>query len=69
MVTLFFASLFAIVLNQGCFILGVSMSSPTDASIITTSMPLWAMVLATYILKEPVTARKWRASPVGREAP
>ena len=58
MVTLFFASLFAIVLNQGCFILGVSMSSPTDASIITTSMPLWAMVLAAYILKEPVTGKK-----------
>lgn len=56
--TLFFASLFAIVLNQGCFIFGVSMSSPGDASIITTSMPLWAMLLAAYILKEPITGKK-----------
>lgn len=58
LVTLFFASLFAIVLNQGCFIFGVSLSSPGDASIITTSMPLWAMVLAAFILKEPITGKK-----------
>ena len=43
---LFGASLLGIVFNQGCFIFGVSLSSPGDASIITTSMPLWAMVLA-----------------------
>ena len=58
MITLFFASLFAIVLNQGCFIWGIHLSSPTDASIITTSMPLWAMILAAYILKEPITGKK-----------
>lgn len=58
MLLLFFASLFAIVFNQGCFIFGVSLSSPADASIITTSMPLWAMVLAAFILKEPVTGKK-----------
>lgn len=55
---LFSASLFAITLNQGSFILGVSMTSPADASIITTSMPLWAMILAAFILKEPITWRK-----------
>ena len=43
MVTLFFASLFAIVLNQGCFILGVSMSSPTFASELKHSA-LWKIV-------------------------
>ncbi len=58
MVMLFFASLFAIVLNQGCFIFDVSMTSPGEASIITTSMPLWAMVLAAFILKEPITGKK-----------
>ncbi len=58
MMTLFFASLFAIVFNQGCFMFGISLSSPGDASIITTSMPLWAMVLAAFILKEPVTGKK-----------
>lgn len=58
MASLFLASLLAIVFNQGCFIFGVSMSSPGDASIITTSMPLWAMVLAALILKEPITGKK-----------
>lgn len=58
MITLFFASLLAIVFNQGCFIFGVSLTSPGDASIITTSMPLWAMILAAFILKEPITGRK-----------
>ena len=52
------ASLLGIVFNQGCFIFGVSLSSPGDASIITTSMPLWAMVLAALILKEPITGKK-----------
>lgn len=58
LVTLFFASLFAIIFNQGCFIFGVSLTSPSDASIITTSMPLWAMILAAFILKEPITGKK-----------
>lgn len=52
------ASLIAIVLNQGCFIFGVSLSTPGDASIITTSMPLWALVLAALILKEKITGKK-----------
>lgn len=55
---LFGASLLGIVFNQGCFIFGVSLSSPGDASIITTSMPLWAMLLAAFILKEPITGKK-----------
>lgn len=55
---LFGAALLGIVLNQGCFIFGVSLSSLGDASIITTSMPLWAMLLAAFILKEPITGKK-----------
>lgn len=58
LMTLFFASLLAIVLNQGSFIIGVSLTSPADASIITTSMPLWAMILAAFILKEPIKNKK-----------
>lgn len=58
MMKLFGAALLGIVFNQGCFIFGVSLSSPGDASIITTSMPLWAMVLAAFILKEPITGKK-----------
>lgn len=55
---LFAASLLAIVFNQGCFVFGVGLSSPVDASIITASMPLIAMVLAAVYLKEPITGRK-----------
>lgn len=58
MVKLFGASLLAIVFNQGCFITGLGMTSPTNASIITTSMPLWAMLLAAFFLKEPITGKK-----------
>ena len=58
MVKLFGASLLAIVFNQGCFMFGVGMISPGDASIITTSMPLWAMILAAFFLKEPITGKK-----------
>ena len=55
---LFGASLLAIIFNQGCFITGLGMTSPTNASIITTSMPLWAMILAAFFLKEPITGKK-----------
>lgn len=58
MIRLFSASLLAIVFNQGSFIMGVGLSSPADASIITTSMPLWAMILAAFFLKEPITGKK-----------
>ncbi len=58
MLKLFGASMLAIVFNQGCFIFGVGLSSPADASIITTSMPLWAMLLAAIFLGEPITGKK-----------
>lgn len=55
---IFGAAMFAIVLNQGVYITGVSMTSPVDASIITTSLPIVTMLLAAVILKEPITSRK-----------
>jgi len=59
------ASLLAIVFNQGCFIFGVGLTSPEDPSIITTSMPLLAMVLAAIYLKEPITGKKVLGIAVG----
>ena len=59
------ASLLAIVFNQGCFIFGVGLTSPVDASIITTSMPLLAMVLAAIYLKEPITGKTVLGIAVG----
>ena len=40
MLKIFFASLFALVFNQGIFIFGLSMTSPIDASIVTTTLPI-----------------------------
>ena len=62
---LFVASLLAIVFNQGSYIFGVGLTSPVDASIITTSMPLIAMILAAIFLKEPITGRKILGIAVG----
>lgn len=44
--------------NQGLFAYGLSRTSPVDASIITTSSPLFAMIIAAVILKEPITFKK-----------
>ena len=42
---LFFAALFGIVLNQGSYIFGVSMTSPIDATIVATSTPIITMII------------------------
>ncbi len=55
---MFFASMLGIVCNQGCFTFGLSLTSPVDASIITTTMPIFTLVLAALFLKEPVTPLK-----------
>ncbi len=55
---LFFAALFGIILNQGPFIWGVSMTSPIDASIVTTTTPIITMIIAAIYLKEPITGKK-----------
>lgn len=47
-----------ITLNQGLFIFGLANTSPVDASIITTSTPLFAMIIAALVLREPITAKK-----------
>ncbi len=54
----FFASLFALVFNQCCYIVGLSFTSPIHASIVTTAMPIFSMILAALILKEPITGKK-----------
>lgn len=54
----FFAGLLSIVLNQGSFTLGLSLTSPINASIVTTTMPIVTMILAALFLKEPITGKK-----------
>ncbi|MDE5607545.1 MAG: DMT family transporter [Muribaculaceae bacterium] len=52
------AGMLGILLNQGAFIIGVSLTSPGEASLVTTTMPMWVMLLAWLILREPITVRK-----------
>ena len=52
------AAVFGLVCNQCCYTIGLSITSPINASIVTTSMPIFAMLLAALILKEPITGKK-----------
>ncbi len=52
------AGIFGLVCNQCCFTIGLSITSPINASIVTTSMPIFAMILAALILREPLTGKK-----------
>lgn len=52
------AAIFGLVFNQCCYTVGLSITSPVNASIVTTSMPIFAMLLAALILKEPITSKK-----------
>ena len=55
---LFFASMFGILINQTSFIMGLSLTSPIDASVIATIGPILTMLLAALFLKEPITWKK-----------
>ncbi len=58
MMLFFFAGMLGIVLNQCCFTIGLSITSPVNASIITTIMPIVTMILAALFLREPITSKK-----------
>ncbi len=55
---LLLAGLLSIVFNQCMFIVGVSHTSPIDASVVTTMLPVVTMLLAAIVLKEPITNLK-----------
>lgn len=52
------AGIFGLVTNQCCYTIGLSITSPINASIVTTSMPIFAMILSAIILHEPITGKK-----------
>ncbi|HLW08184.1 MAG TPA: DMT family transporter [Marinilabiliaceae bacterium] len=62
---IFIASLFAIVFNQGIYITGVSLTSPINASIVTTFLPIITMIISALYLKEPITFKKILGVVVG----
>ena len=49
---LFVCALCGVGINQGLFIVGLNRSSPVDASIIATAVPIFVLLLAAVILKE-----------------
>ena len=59
------AAVFGLVCNQCCFTIGLSYTSPANASIVTTSMPIFAMLLSFLILHEPITWKKAGGVAVG----
>lgn len=59
------AALLGIIMNQGVFIFGVSLTSPINASIVTTTLPIVTMIIAAIYLKEPITWMKFGGIVVG----
>ena len=57
-ILLFFAAILALSTNQLPFIVGLSMTSPIDASIVVTMLPILSMIFAAIIIKEPITLKK-----------
>lgn len=55
---IFFASFFAITLNQPVFLLGLGGTSPFNASMISNTMPILTMLLSALFLREPMTWKK-----------
>lgn len=45
-------------INQWMFVVGLRMTSPVDASIIATAVPILVLLLAALVLKEPITRKK-----------
>lgn len=52
------AGFLAVIANQTSFTVGLSLTSPVNATIMTTTMPLLTMFFAFLILKEPITWKK-----------
>ena len=59
------AAVFGLVGNQCCFTIGLSLTSPVNAGIVTTTMPISALLLSALILKEPITLRKALGVAIG----
>lgn len=52
------ASFFGFVMAQGGYIIGLSYTSPINATIELTTMPIFTLILSAFILHERITVRK-----------
>ena len=57
-ITLMACGLLGTTLNQMSFLVGLSKTSPVDASLIITITPILTMLFAALIIKEPITFKK-----------
>ena len=55
---LFVCALCGVGINQWLFVIGLKNSSPVNASIIATAVPIFVLLLAALVLKESITAKK-----------
>lgn len=55
---IFIASMFGLFLTQVSFLKAMTITTPVDASIITTLTPIFTMFIAAIFLKEPITLKK-----------
>ncbi len=62
---LFGASFFGVVINQTLFIVGLSLTSPINSSIILSTNPIFAFIFAALILKEKITILKGTGLAIG----
>ena len=62
---LLLASVFGIQFNQLLYLWGLSLTSPIDASIISTLVPIVTMILAAVFLREPITWLKASGVAIG----
>ncbi len=54
----FLVAMFSVICNQCCYTIGLSITAPTNASIMTTTMPIITMILAAIVLREPISSKK-----------
>lgn len=59
---LFFCAMTGVVINQGLFFLGLSLTSPINASIIMIVNPILVVIFAAWILRERIT--RWKISGI-----
>ncbi len=55
---LFICGMLGIAINQALFISGLNKTSPVDASILVTCTPMFVMIFAFFILREPISWKK-----------
>lgn len=59
------AGLMSIALNQGTYILGLSLTSPVNGCIISCTMPIWTMIFAYFILKDAIGLKRFLGIVLG----